>query len=128
MDADQQKTPMWKKIAIGAVVVVLVYMFFFRKPAPPQAGLKSFSGAGLSSPKVTLFYRHGCPPCDRMMPTWQKIEQKFGAQVTKVDCGAKINSSLGGCKATPTIVARDGREHNGARTEEALSAFIQSVL
>ena len=51
-----------------------------------------------------------------MMPTWQKIEEKFGAQVTKVDCGAKINSSLGGCKATPTIVARDGREHNGEAT------------
>ena len=75
--------------------------------------------------QVTLYYRDGCPPCDRLKPTWLRLEKEF-PWIKRVDI-TKTNAPH--IRATPTILkAVNGKnvEYNGDRSYESLKKFIST--
>ncbi len=81
---------------------------------------------------MVLFYMHGCPYCDRMMPEWEKFEKEMQSpKVAKYERGeipAQFDNDIQGY---PTIaIVKDGQlveQFFGKRTVSQFKKFLKKM-
>jgi len=117
------KMPGYIPIVIAVLVVLCVVYYIYLFGYGPE---QFESGKGT----VVLFYLPTCPPCQRLLPTWNKFEKKNVPGVIK----KKVDSIKHPDKAEknnvtsfPTIILfKNGKkyEYSGDRTVKSLEKFV----
>lgn len=81
--------------------------------------------------KIVLYYRNGCPPCEKIKPTWKTLEEAFKAsevvQVIKIDTEDPTSIIEDNIDGTPDIYLKYGTkvvQYSGDRSLDSLINFV----
>ncbi len=121
-------------LAISAVIIVyLVYLVIKHSgdgcPGPHDHPMQNPP----LTKKIVLYYRNGCPPCEKIKPTWKTLEEAFESDehvhVIKVDTEDPASVIEDPIDGTPDIYLKYGSksiQYTGDRSLESLISFIIS--
>lgn len=81
---------------------------------------------------MVLFYMHGCPYCEKMMPEWEKFEQDVkNPRVAKYERGEIPEQFDQDIQGYPTIaIVKDGQlveQFFGKRTVNQFKKFLKKM-
>jgi protein disulfide-isomerase-like protein len=112
------------------IVLILVQVASVASSGVIQFGQNLESTIASGRPLLVQFYAPWCGHCQQLAPTWEKVGNKIGRDVTvgKLDCTQHQNlAQKYSIRGFPTIkFFRNGRpiDYEGARTESEIIKFV----
>ena len=78
--------------------------------------------------KLSLYHLHGCPHCVALMPVWNRLKKKYGANMAEYEANANPNlMNSKGIHSYPTILFGD-KHYKGDRSYKDLESFLLNNL